>query len=184
MLSVVIFLSTFFIIQCCLFCAHQRVSKRSLQVTLYLYFLFYGVVSLCTCRGNCRVYTGYPCKSFSIDGIIVTLTRSADYLQRHSDKFGISLRRWNLQKRVIFLIFFMYSTLLHLPPLRFLCRRMLGSNQGQLRPRHWLSDALTTRQNLNRLDFSNCLWSLIMPPQPKSTLLSVLTKAVSETTNR
>jgi hypothetical protein len=31
-------------------------------------------------------------------------------------------------------------------PLR---RRMLRSNPGQLRPRHWLSDALTSRLNLN-----------------------------------
>jgi hypothetical protein len=52
-----------------------------------------------------------------------------------------------------FLDFFMnvvlYSTLLHVPPLRFDCvGRMLGSNTGQLQLRHWLSEALATRLHL------------------------------------
>ncbi len=43
-----------------------------------------------------------------------------------------------------FWIFFYvrYSSLLHLPPLQIpLWRKMLGSNPGQLRQRHWLSEA-------------------------------------------
>jgi hypothetical protein len=56
----------------------------------------------------------------------------------------------------IFSFFYVrYSTLLHLPPLRFHC---VGGcwdlNPEQLRLRHWLSDALTTRLDLiyTRLD--------------------------------
>ncbi len=42
----------------------------------------------------------------------------------------------------------LYSTLFHLPPENPLCRRVLGSNLGLLRLRHWQSDALTTRLDL------------------------------------
>ncbi len=44
-----------------------------------------------------------------------------------------------------FVFYVLCSTLHHLPPLRFHCvGRMLGSNPGLLRLRHWQSEAVTT----------------------------------------
>ncbi len=64
-------------------------------------------------------------------------------------------KRTALPKIWGFFVYVLYSTLLHLPPLRFHCvGGCWGWNPGMLRLRHWQSDALTTRLDLihNRLD--------------------------------
>ncbi len=64
-------------------------------------------------------------------------------------EFSIHVQSLNCKGEFFWIFSVLYSTLLHLPPLRFqLCQRKLGSNPGQLRLRHRLSDALTTRLHL------------------------------------
>jgi hypothetical protein len=76
--------------------------------------------------------------------------------------FGPRFRALSIKKGdflLIFVVFYVhYSTLLHLPPLRFHCvggRRMEGPNPGLLRLWHWQPDALTTRLDL----IHNSAWS-------------------------
>ncbi len=70
-----------------------------------------------------------------------------DKTQRRQSKMSSSNFYFYLILGGFFKMYVLYSTLLHLPPLRF-NRRMLGLNPGQLRLRHWLSDALATRLHL------------------------------------
>ncbi len=74
-----------------------------------------------------------------------------------------------------FVSYVLYSTLLHLPPLRFHCvGGMLGSYAGLLRLRHWQSEALTTRLDLIHNVFSCFILFFIRQIIPRGKSLSTM----------
>ncbi len=83
---------------------------------------------------------------------------------KHFDLFGTFshgfLLLFLIKGELIFFFIVLYSTLLHLPPLRLNCvgPKILGSNPGQMRLCNWQSDALSTQLNLI---FFECIYEVI-----------------------
>ncbi len=92
-------------------------------------------------------------KFFKYHLLLLFLELFRNYSSWNLCSFTHFYKRCLLFKTILRVDFFLlfslfFNTATSAAPLIPLCRRMMGSNQWQLRLRHWLSDALITRLNL------------------------------------
>ncbi len=149
------------------FGTRTTVSYRTLSVVLFLDAVWKDAGSICREQSraavSCRIVS---LKYKSLQTTVITVSSSCNISSicenpghcplKYSTTKGIySTGSHYIYPRCSFAVLFclifyyFYSTLLHLPPLRFHCVWGCWDRTHDLRLRHWLSDALTTRLDLS-----------------------------------